>query len=251
MNNQLIMSDHSFAGFESDTMWAGGKIFKTREDMETHLQNTIFKPLLEDSFKNGIVVVCAAGNDGQRNVDVSTLAPAALARNGENFFPQLIVVGSVGATGELSTFTSKDSNGIITVYTNGEGYIAASYQDNNGWSVAQGTSEATAMASGLVAYFLGKPGVGDQLRTGETGEIATRVKEYLKSKAYQYTSGGPLILNNGEMEFAKNAACSLPSTPKRELPNAGLVKRDGFSLTTTAFTNDLVSFSGIQMLDEC
>jgi subtilisin family serine protease len=245
------MPGHSFAGFESDTMWAGGNIFKTSEEMNTHMQNTIFKPLMKDSFKNGIVVVCAAGNGGHKNVDVSTRAPAGLAQDQGELFPQLIVVGSVGATGELSTFTNKDSNGIVTVYANGEDYIAASYQDSNGWSVAQGTSEATAMASGLVAYFLGKPGVGDRLRTGETGGIAMRVKDYLKSKAYQYTSGGPLILNNGEMEYAKNAACILPSTPKRELPGAGLVKRDGFGLTTTAFTNDLVSFLGIQMLDEC
>ena len=238
------MPDHSLAGFESDTMWAGGKIFNTKEEFDTHMQNTIFKPLLKDSFDNGIVVVCAAGNDGKNNVDVSTRVPAGLAQDPSS--QQLIVVGSVGETGKLSEFTNRDSNGIVTVHANGEGYIAASHQNNDGWSVAQGTSEATAMTSGLVAYFLGKPGVGDQLQMGGAGGIAMRVKNYLKSQAYQYIDGGPLILNNGEMEFAKNAVCSLPSTPtKRELPGAGLVKRDGFDLTTTSFTNDLVSFSGI------
>jgi len=66
-------------------------------------------------------VVCAAGNlRGTTAVDVSTRAPAGLAR-AASFPNQLIVVGSVDANGVRSNFVNSDTTpggGIITQYVN-------------------------------------------------------------------------------------------------------------------------------------
>jgi hypothetical protein len=110
------------------------------------------------------------------------------------------------------------------------------------------------MTSGLVAYFLGKQELSSQLRAGGRGNFAMNVKNYLISQAYRYDRRGPLIVNNGELQIYKNAACSPRGSPGGSPPvrrGAGLVKRDGFDLTTTAFKDDQVRFSEIQILDEC
>ena len=249
------MHDHSLAAFVSEAMWEAGE-FKTKEEFETHFENTIFKKLLADSFSNGIVVLCSAGNEGKVGTDVSTRVPAGLSQvQGSE---DLIVVGSVGPTGQVSDFTNKDKDGRITVYANGEDVIAASNENNDGWTIGQGTSEATAMTSGLVAYFLGRPGVGDELRANGNANVARNVKRRLLKEAYAYSTGGKLILNNGELDIGKNGACSLPGSPRSNSPvrvrrGAGLVKRagDGFDLTTTALEGLQVSFSEVRILGEC
>lgn len=208
-------------------------VFRSQEEYDNHLQNTIFNKLIEACFEAGITVVVAAGNQGKHGVDVNSRVPAALAQS--SLLPDLITVGSVGSSGTISPFTNADKDGIITVYANGEDIVAADYASNDGWTVASGTSEATAQVAGLVAYFLGRSDLSEQLHQGGNAQVAHNVKQYLISQAERYTNNGPLIANNGELSILQMLTCDL------EQPSAAMlaVKRNaGFSLSTEAFTKE-------------
>lgn len=218
-------------------MYANG-VFLSAQQEEERLKYTIFNTLLDDSFKLGITVVVAAGNQGKFGVDISQRAPAGLAQPG--YYPALIVVGSVNSKGAISPFTNKDKEGAITIYTNGEDIIAADYRSDNGWSIASGTSEATAQVAGLVAYFLGRSDLQERLQQGGLGQVAQNVKNYLISQGQRYTSGGPLIANNGELVAVQaeiqGSSCEFQQGSSQ---NARRVKRDGgFTLSTVAFTKE-------------
>lgn len=196
--------------------------FTSQAQEDDPLTNSIFVSLLRDAFRNGIVVVCAAGNQGKLNVDVMDRQPAGLAR--ASSFPQLIVVGSIDASGAISAFTNKDSTNLITVYLNGEDVVAADFRTNDQWTQASGTSEATAMTAGLVAYLLGKSAFAGRF-SGDLTQVAAEAKTLLQELAVK--PNGFAIANNGELADFIGGVCALPPPQ--------LLKRDQFELVTTSF----------------
>lgn len=114
-------------------------------------RNLYIENKLRELSNAGIFVVCAAGNNG---VSIEDLTPACM--------PEALTIGAYNQnlepcdfsnyTGELSTTTNVVNHGELDAWAPGENIRVASINGN--YNMASGTSIATAIASGVLAYDL-------------------------------------------------------------------------------------------------
>ncbi|KAL5334222.1 hypothetical protein BJX70DRAFT_378887 [Aspergillus crustosus] len=150
--------------------------------------NNIFDIALNWYWANGIATVTSSGNTAaRRNVpaevkDLSYALPRAL---GSATNP-LIVVGNAQADGTrnpASNFRDSKNLGILSIYNIGNVECA----DLNGnWDIGSGTSVATALTAGLMAYYISQPDLKAQFAADGQAEFAMNVKQYLIDTATQY-----------------------------------------------------------------
>jgi hypothetical protein len=154
--------------------------------------------LLQDAFLNGIVVLTAAGNDRKIGCDVINDIPGAHARPA-SFPNQMIVVGSVDATGAITPSSNIDSGNLVTGWLNGRSVLSASPKGDRLYSTDSGTSFSTAIASGYVAGLLKHPTYGPIIRAGGNQNVATVVKSLMGQMAVRTGVSGIPIINNQEL----------------------------------------------------
>ncbi len=101
-------------------------------------------PMLEEAvnyaLSHNVVIVAAAGNEQQSTLSM----PAGL--------PGVLSVGAVDANGAQAWFSNSGNN--LTLVAPGVG-IVSGYADNR-LVIGSGTSQATAITTGVVAYLLGR-----------------------------------------------------------------------------------------------
>ena len=114
-----------------------------------------WKVLIDWSNNAGVVVVCAAGNDGEDNTPVYLHSP----RKFGGFFNNLIVVGNAmhdGTRNPSSQYLDSTGTDIVTAYALGTQVLVAWYEGDFGYTVIDGTSPATATTAGLISSWLSR-----------------------------------------------------------------------------------------------
>ncbi|ROW10360.1 hypothetical protein VMCG_02002 [Cytospora schulzeri] len=131
-----------------------------------------------------IVVVTSAGHDGESTEDAAeTQSPRRLASPGAVAEQTLIVVGgsqrSASNSEELEFWPQSNSLGIVDVLAPGRDVTVARHNYNGVWRKGDGTSLSAAIASGIIAQYLGEndlhalnPGGVGRTVKGELGQIA-------------------------------------------------------------------------------
>ncbi|PVH68888.1 subtilisin-like protein [Cadophora sp. DSE1049] len=128
-------------------------------------------------YRAGIVVVCSAGNRGS-SAPLNDLTPRL--HGGRN--TPLIVVGNSRDDESRyhgSQCLDPNNDGILTIYANGVDVVSASNRDDDLYRTATGTSEATAVTSGLIAYLIANDVLQAQLIQGGLGNFAAAVKAHI------------------------------------------------------------------------
>ncbi|MGQ4664844.1 S8 family peptidase [Metabacillus halosaccharovorans] len=98
---------------------------------------------IQEAISQEILVVCAAGNEGDGNHETDEFAyPGA--------YPEVVQVGSVNLQKEISTFSN--TNKVIDLVAPGEEIISTYL--NNEFAVLSGTSMATPHVSGAVVLII-------------------------------------------------------------------------------------------------
>lgn len=133
---------------------------------------------LDAAIKAGVHVVVAAGNSGE---DACTCSPAS---SGGTRGPA-IVVGSVGITGETSSFSNYGT--CVDVYAPGEDIISSWIGAPDVVNVLSGTSMATPHVTGIVAYAM-----ANSTLAGNPGLM----KEWIRMQALP-RGDGTVLVNNG------------------------------------------------------
>lgn len=140
--------------------------------------------LLNSFYEVGVVVVCSSGNNA--TWDLRDYLPQGAG--GAN--TPLIVVGNAmlpnGRPYPTSTWLDAGNRGILTLYNAGTNVSCALY--DGGLLVANGSSQATAITSGQVAYYLGVPAIRAAMGIdgGDHAQTAARVKQYLIQQATEF-----------------------------------------------------------------
>ena len=107
-------------------------------------ESAVLRNAVDYAFSRGCVVVAAAGNEGVSADGTSTVGyPAA--------YEGVIAVGAVNADGGRAGFSSTGKE--VTVVAPGVGLFA---EDSDGIGFFGGTSAATPLAAGAIAYIIGE-----------------------------------------------------------------------------------------------
>lgn len=105
----------------------------------------------------------------------------------------IITVGGVstaGGPGFGAQSQRTHGGNLVTVYAPGDGACAIDYKySRSGRAYPEGTSVSAAYTAGLVAYFLGLPDLGPNLRSFP--HVPRAVKEYIQRKAYSRNAASP------------------------------------------------------------
>jgi major intracellular serine protease len=147
LNNQGSGSyEDIIKGIDYATQWKGQKGERVRV-ISMSLGGPMDVPELHNAIKRAvaqeIVVVCAAGNEGDGNADTKETAyPGA--------YPEVIQVGAVDFKGKFSKFTN--TNDQVDLVAPGE-KIVSTYPGNK-YASLSGTSMATPHVSGAVALII-------------------------------------------------------------------------------------------------
>ncbi|KAL2065238.1 hypothetical protein VTL71DRAFT_2907 [Oculimacula yallundae] len=230
-----------------------GKAWQTRRNL--------MEVLLKECWKNDIVTVIAAGNEGDKpGFDLSRDIPACL---GTPTNP-LITVGATNSQGNRLPLTNKDTGlgGSITTSAQGDNEVRCVAPGASGSQTQKGTSVAAPQIAGLAAYFLSlpqeelpeainadtaaahMPGIpvflGPSLTGGKfigpdlhiKGQVSQAVKDYLVRMSYKRNPAHPdavAVAYNGVEE----GLC------KAVLPNASFKRKRG-GIVPRAGEGDLV-----------
>ena len=95
----------------------------------------------------------------------------------------LVVVGNADSTGNryiTSNWNDTNNAGILTVYAPGVDILCAVKTNTNAWGKEPpGTSQATALTAGLMAYYLSDPVLYAQFNAGGPQNMPMRLKQHL------------------------------------------------------------------------
>ncbi|WP_082191034.1 S8 family peptidase [Peribacillus loiseleuriae] len=148
---------------------------------------------IKNAVQANIMVVCAAGNEGDGIADtIENSYPAA--------YPEVVAVGSVNQRGRISRFSN--SNGAVDLVAPGE-QVVSTFPGNQ-FAVLSGTSMAAPHVSGAVALLI------DKFET-ILGHELTELDEYNKLLNHTISLGSPeaqeghgmLKLNHQKVEKLK------------------------------------------------
>ncbi|KAH6710677.1 hypothetical protein BKA61DRAFT_694333 [Leptodontidium sp. MPI-SDFR-AT-0119] len=130
-------------------------------------------------YRSGIVVVCSAGNNG--NFEINLIDKTPRVHGGRD--TSLIVVGAT-TFDEIrwpnSQVIDPNDQGILSIYANGVDVVSAWFQDDDLYTTASGTSEATAVTSGRIAYLIANDVLQAQLVQGGLSNFASAVKAHIR-----------------------------------------------------------------------
>ncbi|KAH8807745.1 hypothetical protein F5884DRAFT_900089 [Xylogone sp. PMI_703] len=115
-----------------------------------------FRKFLRRLNQANIVVALAAGNGGRSdNNNMANRSPARYGGTNTNH----IIVGAVDQNGIRADFSNSQDTagaGYLSVYTNGVNIVAAQSGSGTFYRADNGTSQATAITSGLISILLGQ-----------------------------------------------------------------------------------------------
>lgn len=138
---------------------------------------------IQEAISQGILIVCAAGNEGDGNHETDEFAyPGA--------YPEVVQVGSVNLQKEISAFSN--TNKVIDLVAPGEEIISTYL--NNEFAVLSGTSMATPHVSGAVALII-EQCEKEFNRSLTEAEIYAQLIKRTTSLNYSRRSQGNGILN--------------------------------------------------------
>lgn len=137
--------------------------------------------LISELVRMNVVIVTASGQDERNDFpDTIDLLPAKFASDHD-----IITVGAVYATDDPETNGRRYgwSHGAENVVVSAPGSgMCASRTHPSGFQVADGTGISTTIVTGLVAYYLSLPDLGNHLRGFD--DIPQAVIQYLEYKSY-------------------------------------------------------------------
>lgn len=145
-------------------------------------------------------MICSAGNDATQQREPAQLDLNYLYPRGKGGADTpLIVVGNAlfdNSRNPTSQFRDEEQRGILTLYNIGTNVDCATVGYNDqGVDTAQlnvyavepaGTSQATAITAGMVAYYLSQPDLRAQFMANGLGSMSQAIKTYLLNTANQY-----------------------------------------------------------------
>ncbi|KAJ0417535.1 hypothetical protein BJY00DRAFT_303404 [Aspergillus carlsbadensis] len=150
---------------------------------------TVFDTIFDWYWSSGIATVASAGNDEQSDHPVTYKDLSSnLPRGAGGANTNLIVVGnSQWNTTRYPSSNYRDAGGlgILSLYNVGTG-VECGLLDS-AWGVdPPGTSQATAITAGMIAYYLRQPELYAAWTLGGVSNVPGRAKQYLLSTATQY-----------------------------------------------------------------
>jgi hypothetical protein len=229
-----------------------------------------FEVQFENLWKYGIATVSSAGNealaglnDRDQDRDLGTQLPRAL---GGTNSPHIVVGNAMydGSRYETSQYLDAAGQGILTVYNVGTGVDCATpvYRDDTTTTTTTttttvtgpkktelpksdvrwgqlfpGTSQATAITAGLIAYWMSQPDLRAQFRSGGRRQVTTRIKSYLVNRATALKGNmNAGLLPNGQADTIPRAASGdYVACPDRSIPQQGPVPAQTFFIPNPGF----------------
>lgn len=149
--------------------------------MEAAITASKMERLISELVRMNVVIVTASGQDERTDFpDSIDILPAKFASNHD-----IITVGAVYATDDPDTngrrYGWSHGGENVVVSAPGSGMCVSS-DDPSGFQVADGTGISAAVVTGLVAYYLSLPDLGNHLRG--FANIPQAVIQYLDYKSY-------------------------------------------------------------------
>lgn len=169
---------------------------------------------LDAAIQAGVHVVVAAGNAG---TDACAGSPASA---GGTHGPA-IVVGSVGITGDMSSFSNHGE--CVDVYAPGEDIISAWIGAPDVVNVLSGTSMATPHVTGIVAYAMANATLANS---------PGLMKEWIRMQGLP-RGDGTVLANNGVWSSGGSGSKAMVS-PNTITPSASKLKRSVNSIFARA-----------------
>ncbi|TYS08328.1 S8 family peptidase [Bacillus subtilis] len=152
---------------------------------------------VKNAVKNGVLVVCAAGNEGDGNERTEELSyPAA--------YNEVIAVGSVSVARELSEFSN--ANKEIDLVAPGENILST--LPNKKYGKLTGTSMAAPHVSGALALIKSYEEESFQRKLSETEVYAQLVRRTLPLDIAKTLAGNGFLYLTAPDELAERAAQS-------------------------------------------
>ncbi|CCF36568.1 hypothetical protein CH063_08108 [Colletotrichum higginsianum] len=154
------------------------------------------KKLTNELIQNDVVIVASSGNDFRDAVERGLVPareinhwPALMAGQGV----PIINVGAVDNTGKNASFSQ--GGPLVHVMAPGVGVRCASNSFFFRSQRVDGTSFASPAVAGLAAYLLA---LGKHPELRQTGRVAANMKELLIEMSYRRSTGGGLVVYNGQ-----------------------------------------------------
>jgi oryzin len=143
-------------------------------------KSTAFNTAVENAFKEGIITVAAAGNDGE---SASRFSPASA--------PNAVTVGAIDSSWKITSFSNYGD--VVDIFAPGNAILSAWIGSSNATRSLSGTSMAAPHITGLVSYIMSLE------KPGSAAAVVQRLKALATSgKITRVQNGSPnLIANNG------------------------------------------------------
>jgi hypothetical protein len=176
---------------------------------------------------------------------------AKFPRGKGGYNSNLIVVGNArydNSRFPTSQYLDAGHLGILTLYNVGDDVDCAIVSfDNHGnprnsdvtWGVEpSGTSQATAITAGMIAYYMSQPALSEQFRASSVDAVPFAVKRFLQNTANKFKlsasiSDGIPRAALGEVLPCRGGTRGTPAVQTPFVPNPGFLRR----LTTTQVTD--------------
>ncbi|TQN65832.1 Subtilisin-like protease 2, partial [Colletotrichum shisoi] len=156
------------------------------------------KKLTKELIRNDVVIFTSSGNDFRDAVERGLIPareinhwPALMAGQGV----PIINVGAVDNTGKNASFSQ--GGPLVHVMAPGVGVRCASNSFFFRSQRMDGTSFASPAVAGLSAYLLA---LGEHPELRQTGRVAANVKKLLIEMSYRRSTGGGLVVYNGQAD---------------------------------------------------
>ncbi|KAK3902245.1 hypothetical protein C8A05DRAFT_15670 [Staphylotrichum tortipilum] len=202
-------------------------------------------------FEIGVAAAASSGNyaDNPDRSEFAKLEAQSPRRNGGTNSP-LVVVGNADYDGNrvpASNWEDPNNRGILTLYAPGVNILCAVRTNTNAWAVEEpGTSQATAVTAGLMAYFLSDPVLQAQFTAGGNQNMPMRLKQHLITVSTQQkgiggwgdlnTDNVPRLANGENVECTTDTVQGAPAVPAFVMPP---VTATGKQLVTSVVSEGL------------